>query len=160
MSNKSVKQRLVEYMMANGNNFTYTEMIKALLLINKGPNYKYKWQRDRGYYGTNLSFRGYITNGGGSCCVYKNDQGKWSAKMYTKDEMIEYKINKNVSTLVNVIKRIDGQFFLDRNNVMQIEDGQERTMEFIRIMGDYSSRINDLKNDCIKNITKQIKKIK
>ena len=76
MSNKSVKLRLVEYMMANGNNFTYTEMVKALLLVNKGPDYKYDWKKDRGYAATNFSFRGYMTNGGGSCGVYKNDKGK------------------------------------------------------------------------------------
>jgi len=160
MSSKSVKLRLVEYMIKNGNNFTYTEMVKALLLITKGPNYKYKWQRDRGYYATNLSFRGYITNGGGSCGVYKNDQGKWSAKMYTKDEMISYKIDKSVSTLVNLIKRASGDLYWDRKAVMDIEDQHTRNMILINTMANYSSEVDRFKKDCIKNITKQLKTIK
>ena len=161
MSNKSVKQRLVEYMMANGNNFTYTEMIKALLLVNKGPDYKYDWKKDRGYAATNFSFRGYMTNGGGSCGVYKNDQGKWSAKMYTKDEMIDHKINRNVSTLVSIIKKLSGDMYWNRNMIMNnMEDGQAKTMSLINVMADYSYEVNRIKNDCIKNITKQIKKIK
>jgi hypothetical protein len=147
-------------MIDNGNSFTYTEMIKALLLITKGPNYKYKWKRDRGYYATNFSFRGYMTNGGGSCGVYKNDQGKWSAKIYTKDEMIDHKINTNVSTLVNVIKRLSGNLYWERKIAMEIEDQDSREKVFINVMSNYSTRVDRIKNDCIKNITKQIKKIK
>lgn len=160
MSSKSVKLRLVEYMMENGNNFTYTEMVKALLLITKGPNYKYNWQHDRGYYATNLSFRGYITNGGGSCGVYKNDQGKWSAKMYTKDEMISYKIDKIVSTIVNLIKRASGDLYWDRKAVMDIEDLYTRHKVLTRTMANYSSEVDRFKKNCIKNITKQLKTIK
>lgn len=160
MSSKSVKLRLVEYMMENGNNFTYTEMVKALLLITKGPNYKYKWQRDRGYYATNLSFRGYITNGGGSCGVYKNDQGKWSAKMYTKDEMINHKINKIVTALVNVIGILTGDLYWERKRAMDIEDQQTRETILINMMSEYSSEVDRIKKDYVKNITKQLKTIK
>lgn len=160
MSNKSVKLRLVEYMINNGNNFTYTEMIKALLLVSKGPEYIYDWRKDRGYCATNFSFRGYMTNGSGICGVYKNDQGKWSAKMYTIDEMINHKVNRNVSTLVNVIKRLSGDMYWERKRAMDIEDHAIKSCELMYIMSDYSYEVNRIKNDCIKNITKQIKKLK
>ena len=81
---KSVKQKLVEYMIENGNNFRYTDMIKQLLKICKGDNYEYDYNVDRGFYATNFnSFNGYLRKGG-TCCVYKNPSGTWSAKFFTK----------------------------------------------------------------------------
>ena len=63
---KTIKEKLVQHMIENGNDFTYTEMIKEVLRISKGHNYKYDHNSpDRGYYTTNFSKRwnGYMVNG-------------------------------------------------------------------------------------------------
>ena len=103
---KSNKQKLVEYMIANGNNFRYTDMIKQMLKIVKGQNYEYDYNSsDRGFYGTNFdSHRGYMLHGG-NCCVYKNESGKWSAKFFTAEEILNYKLDKIVTRLTKGISK-------------------------------------------------------
>lgn len=98
MKQYTVKEKLVQYMMENGNDFTYTEMIKALLKLQYGPDFQYDWREHRGYYATNFSIRGYMTNGGGTCGVYKKENGKWAAKVYTKDEITKRKVEKLVES--------------------------------------------------------------
>lgn len=94
MKKKTVKQQLVEHMLSNGNSFTYTEMIKALLKVQHGPNFEYDWRLHRGYYATNFNTTyGYMVNGGGDCGVYKDPEtGKWKAKIYTKDERFAHRV--------------------------------------------------------------------
>lgn len=92
-------------------------------------------------------------------CV-QNDQGKWSAKMYTVDDMISHKINTNISTLVNLVKRVSGDMYWERNRAMNIEDHDIKDSVLMNIMSDYSYQVNRFKKECIKNLTKQIKKIK
>ena len=82
---KTIKEKLVQHMIENGNDFTYTEMIKEVLRISKGHNYEYNHKsRDRGFYATNFSkrFNGYMVNGKGTCGVYKNENGRWNAIYY------------------------------------------------------------------------------
>lgn len=79
-------------MIENGNDFTYTEMIKALLKISKGDSFVYDYRKHRGFYSDNFyirytdpqktKFNGYMVNGRGTCGVYKNENNRWSAKYY------------------------------------------------------------------------------
>ena len=100
MKKITVKKQLVDFMIANGNDFRYTDMIKATLRICRGKNYVYT-RADRGFYGTNFcSDNGYMVNGGGDCGVYKNANGRWSAKYFTKEEKIINAITRQVTKLI------------------------------------------------------------
>ena len=100
MKKVSVKKQLVDFMLANGNDFRYTDVIKTLLKICRGKNYVYT-REDRGFYATNMSSgsNGYLVNGGGDCGLYKNENGKWSAKYYTKKDKINYVIDREINVL-------------------------------------------------------------
>lgn len=84
----TIKQRLVDRMISKGNDFTYTQMITELLKIVYGEDHRYNWRYDRGFYSRNLSldWNGYMVNGRGSCGVYKNSNGRWSAKYWDSKE--------------------------------------------------------------------------
>ena len=87
MKKKTVKEKLVDHMLANGNDFRYTEMIAHVLKITKGEDYVYNYKTDdRGYYSTNfcITYNGYMVNGKGSCGVYRNEKGRYSAIYYKK----------------------------------------------------------------------------
>ena len=85
MKRKTNKEKLVDIMIENGNDFTYTEMITELLKICRGHNYVYDYNSpDRGFQSTNFckKYNGYMVNGKGTCGVYKNENNRWSAKYY------------------------------------------------------------------------------
>jgi hypothetical protein len=103
MKKISRKKSLVDYMIENGNNFRYTDMIKYLVKVCRKK--EYEWQYDRGFYGANFSYNGYITRGCGTCGVYKNTTGKWSAKYYSEEEMLFYKIEQFVNPAVRKLVR-------------------------------------------------------
>jgi hypothetical protein len=96
MKQVSVKKQLVDFMLANGNDFRYTDVIKTILRINRGKNYKYDPETDRGYFATNLckSTNGYLVNGAGDCGLYKNANGRWSAKYWSAEDKAQYKVVK------------------------------------------------------------------
>jgi hypothetical protein len=96
MKQVSVKKQLVDFMLANGNDFRYTDVIKTILRINRGKNYKYDPETDRGYFATNLckSTNGYLVNGAGDCGLYKNANGRWSAKYWSAEDKAQYKAVK------------------------------------------------------------------
>jgi hypothetical protein len=82
---ETVKKKLVDHMLKNGNDFSYTEMIEFILKTNYGKMYQYDpTSSDRGYYATNFSkkWNGYMVNGKGPCGVYKNENGRYSATYY------------------------------------------------------------------------------
>jgi len=78
-------------------------MIKYLVKICRDKDYE--WQYDRGFYSANFGFSGYMTRGCGTCGVYKNPSGKWSAKYYTEDEIMLYKIERFVNPAVRKLVR-------------------------------------------------------
>jgi len=85
MKRKTNKEKLVDHMINNGNDFTYTEMITQLLKISRGQDYVYNYNSpDRGFQSTNFckKYNGYMVNGKGTCGVYKNENKRWSAKYY------------------------------------------------------------------------------
>lgn len=86
---KTIKEKLVDYMLENGNDFTYTDMIKKVLKIVKGSDHEYNYNSaDRGFYATNFCLRwnGYMVNGKGTCGVFKNPSGLWSARYYKNNK--------------------------------------------------------------------------
>ena len=101
MKKISRKKSLVDYMIENGNNFRYTDMIKYLVKICRKK--EYEWQYDRGFYAANFGFTGYMTRGCGTCGVYKNPTGKWSAKYYTEEEITLYKIKSLVTPAISKV---------------------------------------------------------
>jgi hypothetical protein len=103
MKKISRKKSLVDYMIENGNNFRYSDMIKYLVKVCRDKDYE--WQYDRGFYSANFSYNGYMTRGCGTCGVYKNPTGKWSAKYYTEDEIMLYKIEQFVNPAVRKLVR-------------------------------------------------------
>lgn len=107
MKKTSVKKQLVDYMIANGNDFRYTDVVKAILKICKGEDYVYT-RNDRGYYATNLckyGRGGYMVNGGGDCGLYKNKDGRWSAKYYSKKERLDYLLKRTIDNLHESLRK-------------------------------------------------------
>ncbi len=99
MSKKTLKQSLVDRMIAEGNKgIRYTDVIIHIKKIQTGDeNTVYNWRIDRGNSGTNLSTShfagkggGYLVNGGGTCGLYCENR-KWYAKYFTQEEMEERK---------------------------------------------------------------------
>ena len=86
MKKITVKQRLVDHMLAAGNpGFRYTDVIKTVLKINFGPDFKYD-RRYRGYYACAISgINNYFMNGSGKCGLVKSD-GLYYAKYFDKQE--------------------------------------------------------------------------
>lgn len=105
---KTIKQKLVDRMIANGNDFTYTDMIKTLLKIQYGEDREYDWRSpDRGYYSDNFNrTHGYMTRGCGDCGVYKKENGRWSAKYYTKKEKLDYILREDLRNFQNDVINI------------------------------------------------------
>jgi len=82
---ETIKKKLVDHMIKNGNNFSYTDMISYILKLTKGMDYEYNHNSpDRGYYATNFSkkWNGYMVNGKGPCGVHKNENGRYSGIYY------------------------------------------------------------------------------
>ena len=85
MKKVTVKQQLVDYMIAAGNpGFTYTEVVKAILKIKFGADFKYD-RSYRGYYSCAISgINNYFMNGSGKCGLYKLE-GKYYAAYFEKN---------------------------------------------------------------------------
>ena len=76
---KTIKEKLVDYMLETGND----------LKIVKGSDHEYNYNSaDRGFYATNFCLRwnGYMVNGKGTCGVFKNPSGLWSARYYKNNK--------------------------------------------------------------------------
>ena len=88
MKRVTVKQQLVDYMIAAGNpGFTYTEVIKTVLRIKFGSDFKYH-RIHRGYYSCAISgIDNYFMNGSGKFGLEKRD-GKYYAKYFSKWERV------------------------------------------------------------------------
>lgn len=162
MKKMTAKQKLVNYMLVNGNSFTYTEMIKALLKIQRGHDYVYDWKTDRGYYATNFSDYGYMTMGCGDCGVYKDTDGKWKAKYYTKEEKRRYKAKNIVASLSSDIRFITSTYVRDCENLMANRDRDEvwsnpNLRERINYMNStFFEKYKDLQKIAIDQIVKKI----
>ena len=92
MNKTTVKQRLVDFMIQQGNKgFTYKQIIERLLKFERGEDYQYNWRSsDRGWFSDAFfGGKGYFLNGGGTCGIYKHE-GKYFAKYYTKEEMVSH----------------------------------------------------------------------
>ena len=92
MKKKTVKEKLVDFMIAEGNNgMRYTDIIKHLLKMQYGEDREYDYKSpDRGWFSDAFyGSRGYFLNGGGTCGIYKHE-GKYFAKYYTKEEMVSH----------------------------------------------------------------------
>ena len=84
MKRVTVKQQVVDYMIASGNKgFTYTEVIKTVLRIKFGSGFKYD-RSYRGYYSCAISgLNNYFMNGAGKFGLMKID-GRYYAKYFSK----------------------------------------------------------------------------
>jgi len=163
MKKLSVKQQLVDIMIENGNDFRYTDMIKALLRICRGKDYVYNREYDRGFYATNFSSgytRGYMVNGGGDCGVYKNEQGRWSAKYYTKADKINYIIDRQINILSNVVST---ERYRYDSNVRDLSKYQRGTKTYTELLNNYVSMyrksVESCKSDAKNKIAKGILKL-
>lgn len=102
MKKISVKQRLVDHMLAVGNpGFTYTQVIERLLKFDRGEDYQYNSRsNDRGWYSDAISgINNYFMNGAGKCGLVKRD-GLYYAKYFEKSERM-YRAKKTM------LRRID-----------------------------------------------------
>jgi len=88
MKRVTVKQQLVDYMLAAGNpGFTYTEVIKTVLKLKFGSGFVYD-RSYRGYYSCAISgINNYFMNGAGKFGLEKRD-GKYYAKYFSKWERV------------------------------------------------------------------------
>lgn len=161
MKEVSVKKQLVDFMIANGNDFRYTDMIKATLKICRGKNYVYTRQ-DRGFYGTNFSkgSNGYMVNGGGDCGVYKNEQGRWSAKYYTKEDKINCVISRQINILTRLVSK---ERYVYDTNISRLSERERGTEIYSQTLNEYISRYNtkveSYKSDVQNKIAKAILKL-
>jgi hypothetical protein len=161
MKKISVKKQLVDFMIANGNDFRYTDMIKTTLKICRGKNYVYNREYDRGFYATNFSkgSNGYIVNGGGDCGVYKNANGKWSAKYYTKAEKINYILERQINTLSAIVSKERSMYDNNMNKISDLPVSQYRSDMFNYYFNQYRSIIDSSKRDAQNKMTKAILKL-
>jgi hypothetical protein len=142
MKKLTVKKQLVDYMIANGNDFTYTDMIKATLKIVKGQNYEYDRKYDRGFYATNFSkgSNGYLVNGGGDCGVYKNERGRWSAKYYSKGDKVHHVISKHLRVLTNEVSI--ARYAYD-SSVSDLSRQETHAQTYYRLLNHYKKLFRD-----------------
>ncbi len=162
MKKVTVKKQIVDFMIANGNDFRYTDMIKALLRICKGKNYVYNREYDRGFYATNLSkgYRsGYLVNGGGECGLYKNEHGRWSAKYYTKADKINYILERQINTLSAIVSKERSMYDNNMNKISDLPVSQYRSDMFNYYFNQYRSIVDSSKRDAQDKITKAILKL-
>ncbi len=163
MKKVTVKKQIVDFMIANGNDFRYTDVIKALLRICKGKNYVYNREYDRGFYATNLSSgysRGYLVNGGGDCGLYKNEQGRWSAKYYTKADKINYILERQINVLSSLVSK---ERYVYDNNMNKLSNYQNGTKEYSELFNyhfsEYRNNVDRYKSETQNKITKAILKL-
>lgn len=160
MKKITVKKQLVDFMIANGNDFRYTDMIKATLRICRGKNYVYT-RADRGFYGTNFcSAQGYMINGGGECGVYKNEHGKWSAKYYTREDKVNYVVNRQINILSNLVSAERYRYDSNMHDISKYERGTRYYTELLNsYMSRYRTSVESHKSDAKNKILKGILKI-
>jgi hypothetical protein len=135
-------------------------MIKATLRICRGKNYVYT-RADRGFYATNLSSNnnGYLVNGGGDCGVYKNENGRWSAKYYTREDKVNYIVNRQINILSNLVST---ERYRYESNMRDLSDYTPGTQYYAELLNSYLSRYrtsveshkSDVKNKILKRILK------
>lgn len=161
MKKITVKKQLVDFMIANGNDFRYTDVVKTILRINRGKDYVYT-REDRGYYATNLCIHssryssyanktgGYLVNGSGDCGLYKNANGRWSAKYFTKDEMITNAISNQIAKLVKQMKSAEFKY---RDRYNRVEHSSDFNSY---LFTQYIHDIDEAKEVAIKKIKKAV----
>ena len=124
MKRVTVKQQLVDYMIAAGNpGFTYTEVIKTVLKLKFGSGFVYD-RSYRGYYSCAISgINNYFMNGAGKFGLEKRD-GKYYAKYFSKWERVwraKKLMMRNIDFLTG---RATYYYPLTRESV--ISDGMEK----------------------------------
>ena len=162
MKKITVKKQIVDFMIANGNDFRYTDVIKALLRICKGKNYVYNREYDRGFYATNLSMgscSGYLVNGCGNCGLYKNENGRWSAKYYSKEEKINYILQREINRLSIVVSKERSMYDNNMNKISDLPVSEYRNELFNYYYKQYRSIVDTSKMDAQNKITKAILKV-
>lgn len=161
MKKITVKKQLVDFMIANGNDFRYTDMIKAILRINKGKDYIYT-RENRGYYATNLSAgycNGYLVSGCGDCGVYKNEKGRWSAKYYTKKDKVNYVIERHINALSAKVLKERSEYDNNMNKILKLPVSQHRSDIHNYYSNEYRATIDSSKKEAQNKISKAILKI-
>lgn len=163
MKKVTVKKQIVDFMIANGNDFRYTDVIKALLRICKGKNYVYNREYDRGFYATNLSIssrNGYLVNGCGDCGLYKNEHGRWSAKYYTKADKINYVLERQINVLSSLVSK---ERYVYDNNMNKLSNYQNGTKEYSELFNyhfsEYRNNVDKYKSETQSKISKAILKL-
>jgi hypothetical protein len=121
-------------------------------------------QKDRGYYATNLTLsisiygpsrQGYLVNGAGDCGLYKNENGRWSAKYFTEEEMLNSAIEKQITKLV---KQTQIAEFKYRNNYVSRYTQTSGNSYSGRAREYYNHNIEAAKKTTVKSIKKMIAK--
>jgi len=162
MKKVSVKKQLVDFMIANGNDFRYTDMIKATLRICRGKNYEYRREYDRGFYATNFSVpgNGYMVNGVGDCGVYKNENGRWSAKYYTYTDKVNHFLNRQINTLSNLVSIERYRYDINMHKLSELERGTRSYSEMLNYyLSEYRTNVDRYKSETRKHILKSILKL-
>jgi len=161
MKKITVKKQLVDFIIANGNDFRYTDMIKIILRICRGKNYVYT-RSDRGFYATNLSSsnNGYLVNGGGDCGVYKNENGRWSAKYYTREDKVNYIVNRQINILSNLVSVERYRYDSNMRDLSSYTRGTQYYAELLNsYMSRYRNNVESYKSEAKNRIAKGILKM-
>lgn len=156
-----LKKQLVDFMIANGNDFRYTDVIKAILRINKGKDYVYT-RDNRGYYATNLSTgycNGYLVRGCGDCGLYKNEHERWSAKYYTKEDKINYIIKRQINALATTVSKERSEYDNNIDKILDLPVSQYRSDIRNHYFNQYRSTVDSSKKEAQNKISKAILKI-
>ena len=119
MKRVTVKQQLVDYMIASGNKgFTYTEVIKTVLRIKFGSSFKYD-RSYRGYYACSISgINNYMMNGAGKCGLEKRD-GLYFAKYFDKSERMQRARKELMRKMQYATQYVAWYYPLTREDVME-----------------------------------------
>lgn len=146
-------------MIAKGNNYRYSDMVREILDIVTKGEVKYDWRKHRGLYATNFSegSNGYMVNGGGDCGVYKNSEGKWSAKYYTEQEKMDTFLTSRIKFMHKHLEIIRSDYERKRNEIEELNDGDAskwRLRHWFRL--EYNEKANKIKQDTKNEILKKI----
>ena len=161
MKRKTVKQQLVDRMIAKGNSFRYSDMIAELLKVSRGDDYKYDWKTDRGYCATNFckTSNGYMVTGVGDCGVYKGDDGKWHAKYYSKQEKLDTFLRKKIKEIYSEALRSKRVYDYNVHSLKTVFQGETYWSELRTLQNNVRYEESQFRSKIKKDIIKGIRAI-
>jgi hypothetical protein len=132
MKRVSKKQQLVDHMIAAGNpGFRYTDVIKTVLTLKFGTDFKYDHKFHRGYYSCSISgINNYFMNGAGKCGLVKRD-GLYYARYFEKSERM-YRAKKTMQRKIDYATQYISRYYPLTREEVYAKQFNKITKNFLR----------------------------